>query len=259
MRYLAVLLRSLGATLAAEMVYREDFLVALFTAALETLGRVVALFAMVRAGVGLGGWRLEEALLVVGAAVFLLGLHVGLVIPNLTAFSRRVLLGSLDFVLLRPLDAQFLLMFERVSLWGLPDLLAGAGLVLYAARALGLEGGRVLAFFLLLFLAGLLFYLLAFLVSLLAIWVVYVHNLINFLANFLRAGQYPAGAYGPGLRLFFTLVVPVYWMTTVPAEVALGRVGWGAVLGLFAWVLVAFGLGRGLFRLALRHYGSASS
>jgi len=254
-----VLLRSLGAMLTAEMTYRGDFLVALFTTALETLGRVAALFAMARAGVGLGGWRLPEALLVVGAAVFLLGLHTGLVAPNLTAFSRRVLVGSLDYVLLRPLDAQFLLMFERVSLWGLPDLLAGAGLVLFAAGALGLGVGRVLAFFLLLLFAGLLFYLVAFLVSLLAIWFVYVHNLINFLANFLQAGQYPAGAYGQALRLFFTLVVPVYWMTNVPAEVALGRVGWGGVLGLFAWVLVAFGLGRGLFRLALRHYGSASS
>ncbi len=259
MRHLRALSRTLAAWLASEMVYRENFLAAVLTALLETAGRVFALWAMLAFGLDLGGWRFEEALLVLGAAVFLRGFHAAVIAPNLRAFSHRVLYGTLDFVLLKPLDVQALLMLERVSLWGLPDLVAGGFLVGSAVPALGLSAGAVALYAAGLLLAGLVFYLLAFSLSLIAIRAMYVQNLVQFLAAFLEAGQYPATAYGRGIGLFFTFAVPVYWMTQVPAEVALSRVGVGALLGLLLWLVLLLVLSRGLLGLALRGYGSASS
>ena len=259
MRYVRTLYGSLSAWLSAEMTYREDFLAALLTTLVTTAGRVFALWGMFAAGVDLGGWRLEEALLVVGAAVVLMGFFAGVVEPNLSAFSRRVLQGTLDFVLLRPLDAQFLVMFERVSLWGLPDLVAGTLLIAAAARRLELPPAAVLGLLGGLGGAALLFYLLAFTAALVAVRSMYVSNLLHFLAAFLQAAQYPATAYGGGFRLVFTFVIPVFWMTQVPVEVALGRVSGAWLLGLGFWLGWACALSRAALRLALRSYASASS
>ena len=57
--------------------------------------------------------------------------------------------------------------------------------------------------------------------------------------------------------VFFTFVVPVAFLTTVPAEAALGRGEAPLLAGGLAFLL--FLLARGFFRLALRSYTSASS
>ena len=108
-------------------------------------------------------------------------------------------------------------------------------------------------------LAALLYHLLAFSVSLIAFWSVYAQNAVNFLAGFLQVGSFPARAFGPLLRFVFTWVLPLYWLTERPAEVALGRVGPEGLFGLWLWLLAAFLLSRGLFVLALKRYSSASS
>ena len=66
-------------------------------------------------------------------------------------------------------------------------------------------------------------------------------------------------AYPTAYRFFFTFLIPVAFLTTVPAQAILGRIG-----GI--WILGSFVLAGGLFfasiqfwRLALRYYTSASS
>jgi ABC-2 type transport system permease protein len=66
-------------------------------------------------------------------------------------------------------------------------------------------------------------------------------------------------AYPPGLRTFFTLVVPITFLTTVPAEALLGR-STGSWLALSLTVAGGFLLFcRAFWRFALRFYTSASS
>ena len=75
----------------------------------------------------------------------------------------------------------------------------------------------------------------------------------------LAAGRYPVSAYPPGLRAFFTLVVPITFLTTVPAEALLGRSS-GAWLALSLVVAAGCLLAcRSFWRFALRFYTSASS
>jgi ABC-2 type transport system permease protein len=79
------------------------------------------------------------------------------------------------------------------------------------------------------------------------------------LRGLLEAGRYPIVAYPAAYRSFFTFVVPVAFLTTVPAEVMLGRsrIIWFIGSGMIAIILFLFSL---LFwRFALRFYTSASS
>jgi ABC-2 type transport system permease protein len=101
-------------------------------------------------------------------------------------------------------------------------------------------------------------YSLWFLLATTSIWFVKIYNVTEVLRGLLEAGRFPVGAYPALYRVFFTFVVPVAFLTTVPAEVALKR-GEAPLLLAGGLALLLFLLARGFFRLALRSYTSASS
>lgn len=102
-------------------------------------------------------------------------------------------------------------------------------------------------------------YSLWFVLSATSIWFVKVWNATEVLRSVLAAGRYPMSAYPPALRLVFTVVVPVAFLTTVPAQAILGLAEprWLLASGLMA--VLALGVSRTFWRFALRHYTSASS
>ena len=106
-----------------------------------SVGSDVDLLLLYQGGYRPGGWRLEEALLVLSAFTLLQGLGSTLLAPNLNKIVEHVQQGTLDFVLLKPIDPQFWLSFRAFSPWGLGDFLLGMGLLLYAGARLGLGLG----------------------------------------------------------------------------------------------------------------------
>ena len=60
-------------------------------------------------------------------------------------------------------------------------------------------------------------------------------------------------------RFFFTFIVPVAFLTTVPAEVMLGRTQINWILGSGILAVISFIFSIFFWRFALRFYTSASS
>ena len=56
------------------------------------------------------------------------------------------------------------------------------------------------------------------------IWYVKIYNVTDVLQAWIDAGRYPIDAFPPGLfRFIFTFIVPVAFLTTVPARALLGQ------------------------------------
>jgi len=107
--------------------------------------------------------------------------------------------------------------------------------------------------------AVLILYSLWFLLAALSVWFVKVWNATEVLRSVLVAGRYPVSAYPPALRLLFTFVLPVAFLTTVPAEALMGRGSLAWALGSMLMAVLALGGTRLFWQFALRHYTSASS
>ncbi len=92
-----------------------------------------------------------------------------------------------------------------------------------------------------------------------SIWFVKIYNVTEVLRGLLEAGRYPMVAYPTAYRFFFTFVVPVAFLTTIPAEAMLGRsqITWS--IGAAVLALVLFSISTWFWRFALRFYTSASS
>lgn len=255
-----ILARFWSASLKAEMEYRLNFV----TATLNTLGYVAGtiftLSVMSRGGRALGGWPLDEALIVVAFFTLLTGVTDTILSPNLSKIVMHAQNGTLDFVLLLPLDAQLYLSLRHFSPFGIPSLLAGLGLLIYQGVKLNLPWSAYLIGIVPVTLAILILYSIWFLVATTTIWFTKVWNATEVLRSFLGAGQFPISAYPPAYQFFFRFILPVAFLTTVPAEAMLGRAA--ATKWLFAECAVAailFLAARLFWRWALRSYSSASS
>jgi ABC-2 type transport system permease protein len=258
-RYLHILRLFWSTAIAAELEYRLNFAIATLSSLGNLIGSLFGLFLFYRTGYTFEGWSWQEALVILGIFTLLQGFSTTFLVPNLNRIVGHVQQGTLDFVLLKPISSQFWLSARTVSPWGLPDLLFGGVLIGYAGRQLDLSVGDYLASSVPLLFGMVSLYSLWFMLGATSIWFVKIYNVTEVLRGLLEAGRFPLVAYPTAYRFFFTFVVPVAFLTTVPAEALLGRseMIWVVAAGVLALGLL---LASGIFwRFALRFYTSASS
>lgn len=258
-RYLDVLRLLWSAAIAAELEYRINFVLATLTSLGNLAGSLFGLFLFYRTGYTFQGWSWAEALVVLGIFTLLQGFSSTFLAPNLNSIVKLVQQGTLDFVLLKPISSQFWLSSHTISPWGIPDLVFGGMLIFYAGGQLGIQLSDYLlsAIPLVFGLASL--YSLWFMLGATSIWFVKIYNVTEVLRGLLEAGRYPMVAYPTAYRFFFTFVIPVAFLTTVPAEAMLGRVQLGWVVGAGILAIALLFIARSFWGYALRFYTSASS
>lgn len=258
-RYLRVLLLFWSTAIAAELEYRLNFAIAALSSSTRLAGNLFSLFLFYRTGYTFPGWSWEEALIVMGIFTLLQGFSATVLVPNLNRIVNHVRKGTLDFVLLKPINSQFWLSMRTLSPWGFPDLIFGSIVVLYASQRLQLGWRNFLPIALPLFCAFIILYSLWFILSTTSIWFVKIYNVTEVLESLLQAGRFPMAAYPAAYRVFFTFIIPVAFLTTVPAEVALGRTQPTWLFGTAGLSLALFFASTRFWRFALRFYTSASS
>ncbi len=258
-RYFNVLRLLWSAAITAELEYRINFVLATLTSLGNLAGSLFGLFLFYRTGYTFQGWSWAEALVVLGIFTLLQGFSSTFLAPNLNSIVKLVQQGTLDFVLLKPISSQFWLSGHTISPWGIPDLVFGAGLIFYAGNQLNIQISDYLlsAIPLVFGLASL--YSLWFMLGATSIWFVKIYNVTEVLRGLLEAGRYPMVAYPTAYRFFFTFVIPVAFLTTVPAEAMLGRVQLGWIVGAGILAIALLFIARSFWGYALRFYTSASS
>jgi ABC-2 type transport system permease protein len=246
-------------SISTELEYRLNFLFA-FVSSLGTLsGSLFTLFLFYRTGTNLGGWTWQEALLITGCFTLLEGITSTILSANLTRIVWHIQAGTLDFVLLKPVDTQLWLSTRHFNPWGLPDLFFGLVLLGYAGHLNNLSVLDLLRGMPAILAAVVILYSLWFGLCTLSVWFVKIYNVTEVLRAFLESGKYPISAYPVAYRFVFTFILPVAFLTSVPAEALLGRSAlWPTLIG-FAVAGGLFMFSRWFWRFAMRHYTSASS
>lgn len=258
-RYWKVLRLFWSAAIAAEMEYRLNFLIATLSSLGNLAGSLFGLFLFYRTGYTFTGWSWEAALIVLGIFTLLQGFSATFLAPNLNKIVNHVQQGTLDFVLLKPIRSQFWLSTHTISPWGVPDIIFGSVIIGYAGKRLDLSIANYIPAILPLLCGVIILYSLWFMLGATSIWFVKIYNATEVLRGLLEAGRYPMIAYPAAYRFFFTFIVPVTFLTTIPAEVMLGRVQLPWIIGALGLAIALFWVSSWFWRFALRFYTSASS
>jgi ABC-2 type transport system permease protein len=260
-RHGRILAAQLRATLAGLVQYRFDFVTEGLLEIIWAAAALVPLFVVFGARETVAGWTFGEALLVVGWFTLLQAILDGAINPGLVSVVDHIRKGTLDFVLLKPVDAQFLVSTSRLEPWRATNVVTAAVIFGYAFHLIGRPPAplAVAAALVLLLGATLILYSLWILSVSIAFYVVKIDNLTHLFNSVFDAARWPSSVFRGLLGVVFTFVIPLALMTTYPALALLGRLEPAPLAGALAVAAVFAVVSRRVWLRALSRYTSASS
>jgi ABC-2 type transport system permease protein len=247
-------------SLALELEYRVDFLISAVTALVSFGAGLLLLHVMFQQTESIGGWGFYQALTLYGVYLFLEEFTVDFLAVNVGDLPSLIRRGDLDFILLKPVGSQLFVSIRKFVLTSLPALLLGLGVMLYGMwmqETMNIASLALALAFLLC--AMLIMYAIWTILHTLAFWFVRIENIAQVFYAVFEVARFPITVYPGWLRTAFTFIVPVAFMTTVPASAASDAIDW--TLAIWAPVIALGGLWAShlFWQFALKHYTSASS
>lgn len=244
-----------------ELAYRANFWFQAFESAMGLATTLAAVAIVFRQTDELGGWRADELIALVGVYYLVLGGIRLLIAPSLEKFMEDVRQGTLDYTLTKPEDAQLLVSVSEFRVWKLLDVALGAAVLTVALVRLSASvgAGHAAAFGVALLSGTAIVYGFWIVLATCSFWFIRVENIMMIFWSMYTAGRWPVGIYPTWLRWMLTLVVPVAFAVTVPAEAVSGRVDPATLAGAVALALAVLAGSRAFWKLGLRHYSGASA
>jgi ABC-2 type transport system permease protein len=252
--------------MARELAFRGNFLVKVSVEAIW-LFILLAFYRTVFARTTvIAGWPEAQYMFFVGCFFALSGIIETLFLENCNEFAELVRTGDLDFLLLKPIDEQFLISCRKIDWSTGPNIFMGSGVMLFTLYQMHWSFDPVrLVLFLVMFACGTaIAYSFMLVLTALSVWMVRNQSLMEMWWLVTTLMRYPReiykGKWGGPIGIVFFWLIPLMVVTNVPAEVAVRESfdPWHLVL-LVAATLVMLFVSRRVFFLALRTYRSASS
>jgi ABC-2 type transport system permease protein len=275
--YLGVFLTFARNSLIRDMTFRANFIIetiSSFSWAVMNLGFYALVYnLMEREGRSdIAGWTQYQFFVFIATTILVNSLVEAFFMENAEELSEMTRTGGLDFVLLKPMDPQFLVSVKKVSWSSFGKLLLAAGLLAYSLPkidGLHITAVQVVLYLLYVVSGTLILYSIMIALAATSIWLGRNQSLYDFWFYITNFSRYPMeiyqGPYGTPLRRVFTFLIPVLVVINVPAAIMakpLTAEGSGrvmlAVFALFATV-ASLAMSRWIFMRALSSYRSASS
>lgn len=241
--------------------YRGEFWIRLFSM-FYSLGTVVlGLWILFSNTERIAGWSIDEVIVLFGIYHTVAGVTRMVFAPSFQRIVEEVREGTLDFVLTKPANSQFLASFRRIYVVAGLECLLGLAVVAYGiSRLQGTLGAyAALAFPVALACGLVILYSFWLVLVTFVFWFVRIENVTQIFWALFDAGRFPLEIYPSWLRLLVTYLVPVAVITTVPAEGIAGRLAPASLLLFALMAAVALYLASRFWRFGVRHYTSASS
>lgn len=244
-----------------ELAYRVNFFTQIFQAIVSLVLALGGLAVVFNQTDTLGGWYPAELVALVGIYILMGGLINLVIQPSMQRFMEDIRMGTLDFMILKPEDAQFLVSVRQVEIWKLIDILMGAGVLVIALVRLGTQFGvgQAAAFGIALLAGATIVYSFWMMLATCAFWFVKTENILVIFQAMYQAGRWPITIYPGWLQMMLTFLVPIAFAVTVPAQALTGRLT-GQTLLLAVFVAAAlFAIARWFWRFGIRFYSGASA
>ena len=243
------------------MEYKTNILVDLITAILSLLGSIFLLSIFFQNSGSIGGWKFEQALIIQAIYTILNGITNTWFNPNLTEIVKHIREGTLDFVLLKPIDSQFFISLKKINPSGFLEIMLGFLLLFFCIRInqINLNLSFLTLSSITISCSICILYSLWFFISTTTIWFVKTWNAIEVLRSFLYIGRFPLNSFSFSLRIFFSVFIPIAFITTIPSEVFLGLSQLWKILLEVIVASVFLITSRKFWLFALKFYSSASS
>lgn len=245
----------------SDLEYRLNLTIKVLTDVIWYAAQLSVFEVLFRHTMSISGWTLESTRVFMGLLFVVDALWMLFFSENLDRLSEKVRKGELDLLLVKPVDSQFMMSFQKMNTAYLGNLaIAGAWLVwslVHLPEAVAWTRMLLLTITIPCSLA--ITYSMRFLFSAQALIFTRADNINYVWYQLYRLGTRPDALYPSWLRYAILSFVPMAFVASVPARLILEKPDLGllaASIGIA--VLSVYGSTR-FWRFALKFYSSASS
>jgi ABC-2 type transport system permease protein len=263
---LAIAGRIAALRVRGQMQYRSSFLMQIIGNFIVHGVETIALWALFQHFDNLGGWSLGEVVFLHGLSMtmFAIGDTVTIGAQYVPTLIRE---GNFDRTLIRPMSPYIQSLVSEVSLRHFGMLIQGIGLLTIGTVVIdpGWTTLKIVALLLAVVSGAALFGALFSIEAIISFWTVNSIEAVNaFTYGGSDLGQYPLHIFRRGMRLFFLWIIPIGFVTYLPAVYVLekpeplGFPEWASFTSPVAALAFCVAVSRG-WNLAIRHYRSTGS
>lgn len=260
-RYLKIFLiiKKIGFIMRAS--YKLNFYLLIFAVFFQMFLTLIFFHTIFRFTQNISGWSYFELLIVVGSYMIVEGL-IWMLFGQLGGLRDMIRRGSLDTLLVKPVDTQFLISFWRGDIEDISRLATGLIVIVYAVKNLGFDLEKIIIggffYFLMLVSGTVIAYSIGLMFQSLNFWLIRGFSLFIIQDSIISMSRFPVEIFtNKFFRLFFTFVAPVAFISTFPARIFIHGFQWKLVLGSFTLAVIFFWLSRKFWLFSLKHYCSA--
>lgn len=251
-------------SLIREMSFKANFLLWIVVEICWFAGQIIFIEVLYSHVQTIGDWTKWQMILLVATHQLVGQLFQAFFFVNLAEIPERIRTGSLDFMLMLPLDAQFSVSTRQFGLDNIVNALVSLVIVGFALVQLGVQPGpgAVALYFTAIAFGIAIHYALMLTLTTVSFWIVRAQGLVSGYFSFSSLGRYPDVIFRGGLKFFFSWVIPIILVANVPARLLSGTFS-GPVhqplLHLALAALLVLAGSRLFWKFALSCYTSASS
>lgn len=268
--YVRVWLTFVRNALVREMTFRGNFIAEVLTILFWFAAQIVLFDVIYSQAPTIRDWSKHEYFAFMATGMLINAIVEGLFMPNCANFGELIRTGNLDFALLKPIDAQFLISTQYVTWSQVIEVLLALGLLVRSLMQaqVAVTPGRVVVYFALVGFGVAFYYALMLMLASTSVWLGRNQTLYDFWFYVTSFGRYPQGIYrnqgmiGEVLWFGLSFVVPLLLVVTVPARIMLQKAldpDWRVAILAPVGTLVLLAAARFVFHKALSQYRSASS
>lgn len=261
-------------SLVREMTFRGNFLITVLTRTFYFCAQLVLFEIIYRNVPSIEDWSRAEYFAFMATGMLINALVETFFMPNCANFSELIRTGNLDFALLKPIDTQFLVSFEKVEIAMLGQVALAIGLLGYSLTELDLWASlltgpgllRVALYLLLILCGAAFFYSLMIVLAAMSVWLGRNQGLYDFWFYVTVFARYPREIYtgtsfaATFVSETFTYIIPILLVVTMPARVLVKTVeSWPFIALCLIAAVGGLIVSRFVFQQSLRGYRSASS
>ncbi|MCY8316243.1 ABC-2 family transporter protein [Bacillus vallismortis] len=205
------------------------------------------------------GWGIYDIYLLLGTSEILKSLIFVLFINNLPYIPSLVNKGTLDLLLLKPVNSQFIVSLRKLDIGNFGNLFPAIVLVIYALNNLNatLQISQILEYLFFVVTGVVLAYALWFITMTLSIWITKVDGLHELFLGAMTLFRYPTSFFKGIGRIIFVFIFPIVIVANVPVERLLDVSNGTNVYQYFLYVVGFLVCSAVFWRFSLKHYQSA--
>jgi ABC-2 type transport system permease protein len=209
----------------------------------------------------LAGWSFYQIIAVIGSYMIIEGI-MWTFMGQLNPINMHIREGTLDGILLKPIDDQFFVTFWRGDWEDSVRIITGSVLLFLAMKnTIGFNFLHVILFLMTLLNGAVILYCFNLMVRSASFWLIDGSGLWVLMERVTTNAQYPVDIYYHKIvKNALTFIIPLAFVSTVPARIlTYEKIDWRFFGLSFLTAIVFFAAARWFWKFSLKRYESASS